>query len=101
MNSKKNIQKQEFEVKVVEELTLLLLWLTAWEEEGLEGGIFRSWRNHDFDALDGLREKNLIFGSKRAKSVYFTEEGESRVKKLEKKYLDSLVDRGGKENAEK
>lgn len=83
----KDIQKQ------IEELTLLLLWLTSWDEskenKQLEGSgpIYRAWKGYDFEILDELKRDDLINFSYRAKSVYLTENGVEEAKKLEKKYL--------------
>ena len=75
--------------KTVEELTLLLLYLTAWEEEVLTGKkALRSWKGYLFSILDELEEKDLIRGGKRAKSVYLTPEGEKTARELIKKYLE-------------
>ncbi|OWZ82768.1 DUF6429 family protein [Natranaerobius trueperi] len=75
--------------KQIEELTLLLLYLTSWEEKDeIIENTLRSWKGYPFHILDKLNEDELIFGSKRAKSVYFTEEGEKRAKELIEKYLD-------------
>lgn len=73
----------------VKELTLLLLYLTSWEEDGvLSEKVKRSWKGYPFEILDELNEEELIYGSKRAKSVYFTEEGIKKAEELKKKYLD-------------
>lgn len=74
--------------KEIKELTLLLLYLTSWKEKDvLNEDICRSWKGYSFEILDELNEEDLIFGSKRAKSVYFTEEGIKRAEELIKKYL--------------
>lgn len=74
--------------KQIEELTLLVLYLTSWEEK-MEplGEVRRSWKTHRFKVLDELGEKGLLSGSKGAKSVYFTERGEQLAEKLKDKYL--------------
>jgi len=78
----KDIQQQ------IKELTLLLLWLTCWNEAKKdESPFYRSWRGYDFGILDELRKEELIGGSYKAKSVYLTEGGIKEAKKLEKKYL--------------
>nr|WP_232324792.1 DUF6429 family protein [Halobacillus mangrovi] len=46
----------------------------------------RSWKGYPFGTLDELSEKRYIIGSKRAKSVYLTEEGIEQAKELMKKY---------------
>jgi hypothetical protein len=75
--------------KKIKELTLLLLYLTSWEENDvLSEKVRRSWKGYPFEILDELNEEKLIFGNKRAKSVYFTEEGIKKAEELKKKYLD-------------
>jgi hypothetical protein len=67
----------------IRDLTLMLLYLTSWEEkEALHGKIFRSWCSYDWDALDALKDEELIYGSRKAKSVYLTDEGVVRAKEL-------------------
>jgi len=67
--------------KGIEYLTLLLIYLTSWDEnpERKYGDkpILRA-RGYDFTALDSLREKGLIRFSEKAKSVYLTEKGVER-----------------------
>jgi DNA-binding PadR family transcriptional regulator len=72
--------------KTIKELTLLLIYLTSWQEDaGLK--VQRSWKGYPFEVLDKLNEEGYIDGSKHAKSVYLTEEGLSKVKELMKKYI--------------
>jgi hypothetical protein len=59
------------------ELTLMLLYLNAFEDGGC-----RSWKGYDFDDLEALAEQGFISGSRRAKSVYLSEEGIDRAKEL-------------------
>lgn len=63
----------------ISKLTLLLLYLTSWQEEQVQ----RSWKGYDFDVLNRLEEEGLIAQSKTAKSVYLTEEGIKTAKKLQ------------------
>ncbi|TYB30597.1 MAG: transposase [Candidatus Mcinerneyibacterium aminivorans] len=73
----------------IKELTLLLLYLTSWEEEGYKDQkLKRSWKTFRYEVLDELNEEGLLSGSKKAKSVYFTEKGEKKAEKLKKKYLE-------------
>ena len=82
----------------IEELTLLLLYLTAWEEPGYaynnqgeisEQKFYSSWKGYSFDALNNLTEKNYLYGSKyKNKSVTLTPEGVKQAKKKKKKYLN-------------
>ncbi len=71
----------------IKELTLLLLWLTSWEEDSFNNKIRRSWKGYDFDVLNKLSEEGLIDGSYKAKSAYLTEKGIKEAKRLEKKHL--------------
>jgi Mn-dependent DtxR family transcriptional regulator len=82
-------KEEELLEKSVEELTLLLLYLTGWEEEVLKGSkIIRSWKGYSFEVLNALEEKGLISQSKKAKSAYLTDEGHNKARKLFEKYLD-------------
>lgn len=51
--------------------TLLLLYLTLWEEEVVLSllPIYRAWKGFRFEVLDTLEEKGLISQSRRAKST--------------------------------
>jgi len=83
------MEEKDLLEKSVEELTLLLLYLTSWEEEVMNGSkIIRSWKGYRFEVLNDLEEEGLISQSKKAKSVYLTEEGHKKAKELFKKYLD-------------
>ena len=78
--------------KEVAELTLLLLYLTAWEEDvPLFGAHKRSWKGYNFDILNKLDEDGLIVGSNKSKSVFLTDEGAARARELMKKYLRDEV----------
>ncbi|HAM38322.1 MAG: hypothetical protein A2474_08300 [Elusimicrobia bacterium RIFOXYC2_FULL_34_12] len=76
----------------IEELTLLLLYLTHWTEKGFKPSepIHRSWKGYSFDALNKLVDEGYLVGVKHpgsSKSVIFTDEGLTKAKELEKKYL--------------
>ena len=72
----------------IKELTLLLLYLTSWKEKDVFGEeCMRAWKGYDFDILNCLEEENLIGGSThKAKSMYLTENGIDKAKKLMSKY---------------
>ncbi|MGG0174808.1 DUF6429 family protein [Gottfriedia acidiceleris] len=73
--------------ELIDELTLLLLYLTAFEENTVLGETsLRSWKGYPFDTLNKLSNNNLIFFSNRAKSVYLTEDGIELANKLLQKY---------------
>ena len=75
----------------LEELTLLLIYLTSWEENvGTKKNpinVLRSWKGYSFDVIKSLVEKDDLRGSFRAKSVMLTEQGIKRAGQLKKKYL--------------
>lgn len=76
----------------VRDLTMMLLYLTRWTEDRvrkLPPGTklnWRSWKGHDWEALDRLQEEGMVVFSYRAKSLGLTEEGEREARKLLKKY---------------
>ena len=60
----------------VDEMVLALLWLTRTSEG-------RTWKAHDWDALDRLHAKGYISDPKsKAKSVVLSEEGAQRACEL-------------------
>ncbi len=66
--------------KLVQELTLLLVYLSAWEEKTITGEIVhRAWKGYDFTILDQLKESGLIDFSFRAKSLSVLEEGTKKA----------------------
>lgn len=83
--------------KNIEELTLLLMYLTSWKEEclyydendNLNKDIFKNaWKSYSFDVINELTNKGYLFPSKdKNKAVTLTKEGEELAKKLKEKYL--------------
>jgi hypothetical protein len=66
--------------EVVQDLTLVLMFLTSWTER--PGELRRCWKGYDFDVLDAPAEQGLISSSRRAKSAYLTDEGVERARRL-------------------
>lgn len=76
--------------KNIEELTLLLMYLTSWEDNSncLEDSFKQCWKGYSFDAINELTNKRYLFPTKyKNKSVTITKEGEKLAKDLIKKYL--------------
>lgn len=76
----------------LENLTLVVLYLNSWREnfKARNGEVFsslNSWKNFDFDTMDRLIEKDLVFGKRKNKSITFTEEGEELAQKLVRQIL--------------
>ena len=71
---------------VIKELSLLLLYLTSWEEDAVIAKVRRSWKGYPFEILDDLTEEEFISDSRRSKSVYLTEKGIKKAQETAKKY---------------
>ena len=81
----------------IEELTLLLMYLTSWNEENLfydengnldKGVTKNAWKGYSFDAINKLTDKGYLFPSKyKNKSVTLTKEGEKLAESLIQKYI--------------
>ena len=89
---RKETPKKDKSQDQIEELTLLMLYLTHWIEKSklIPGGFPRSWKTYPFDALDKLVDKGFLIGTKypgKSKSVILTEEGVTEAKNLKEKYL--------------
>ncbi len=76
------------EDQVIEDLTLLLLYLTSWEEEVVADlTIRRTWKGFRFEVLDALEAEGYLNQTRRAKSITLTEAGVERAQTLSAKYL--------------
>lgn len=81
----------------IDELTLLLLYLTSFEEEGYaydengnlcEENLKRSWKGYSFDSLNDLTDKGYLYPTNhKNKSVTLTKEGIKFAEELIKKYI--------------
>ena len=72
--------------KKVKELTLMLIYLSSWEEKEFNEVYHRSWKGYDFDVLNELSEEGLIFGGRKAKSLYLEQSGIEQATALLKRY---------------
>ena len=70
----------------IKELTLMLLYLTSWEEKEFNGEYRRSWKGYDFDVLNALMDDEMISGNRKSKSVYIEKEGIKKARQLLQKY---------------
>ena len=73
--------------QIIEDLTLLLLYLCSWEETFGDFTVRRAWKGYLFEVLDSLEEQGYISQSRRAKSVVLTPEGIERAKALKARYV--------------
>ena len=72
--------------KEIEELTLLVLYLTSWKEKGMPESCCRSWKGYPFEILNKLEEEGFITQGRRSKSAYLTEKGMKSAEALKKKF---------------
>ena len=71
--------KMAYNNEKIDEMVLALLHLTSFKGESE----IRTWKNHDWDAMDRIHEKGLISNPKnKAKSVAFTDEGKKMAEDL-------------------
>lgn len=92
-----NLERREEMNQNIEELTLLLMYLSSWDEDGFlnddKNGITRTtfktcWKGYDFDVINHFMDMGYLYPEKHsAKSVAFTPEGEEIAKKFMEKYL--------------
>ncbi|HET7578500.1 MAG TPA: DUF6429 family protein [Bacillales bacterium] len=72
----------------IKELSLLLLYLTSWEEDMGFAKMNRSWKGYPFEILNQLNDEGYLSDSRRAKSTYLTEKGSAEAERLKEKYLN-------------
>lgn len=82
----------------VKDLTLMLMYLTSWEESLVPGirkkpdreGIYPKaricWKGYDFRTLNELTDEGLVNAKNRGKSASFTDKGAERAMELLKQY---------------
>jgi hypothetical protein len=72
---------------LIEELTLLLIYLCSWEEElAPDLTVRRAWKGYLFEVLDALEEQGYIAQTRSAKSLKLTEEGVLRAREIQARY---------------
>lgn len=59
---------------LIHDLTLMLLYLTSWEEKVPGGSVQRAWKSYDRATIDTLAKEGLLSTSKRSKSAHLTPE---------------------------
>ena len=98
----------------VKDLTLMLMYLTSWEENlvpelhekpdrlGFRPQIRRTWKGYDFGILNGESESDCFFyalvnARNRSKSASLTDEGAAKALELLMQYGITLEQQGGEE----
>lgn len=77
--------------QAMEELTMVLMYLSRFEQAGFKSNekFYYAWKGYDFDIINKLDDNNLINQGNRpskSKSVYITKEGEEYARSLMGKY---------------
>lgn len=82
----------------IKDLTLMLMYLTSWEESLAPGlrkrphyaAIYPKvrvcWKGYDFGILNELTDEGLVNAGGRRKSASFTDDGEVKARELLKRY---------------
>ena len=91
--------------KTIQDLTLMLMYLTSWEERDTPGLravkkvaremyplVRRCWKGYDHRLLDKLSEAGLIRSDGRTSPAYITPEGETEARSLLAQYGLDLVE---------
>jgi len=81
----------------IAELTLLLMYLTGWEEkikgfdmnkkQAVFATIRRTWKGYPFETINILIDQDYLHGNFHAKSVTLTEKGMAKAGELKRKYF--------------
>lgn len=84
--------------KNIEELTLLLMYLTSWDEEGYmvaendmikQTKLKNAWKGYSFDAINNLVDNGYLYSNNyKNKSITLTPKGEELAQKLIEKYIE-------------
>jgi hypothetical protein len=75
--------------EIIKDLTLMLLYLTSWEEKPVAQSpdtVRRSWKSYDWAAIDARVAGELIDGTHKTKLVWFTAEGCNKARELSQEY---------------
>lgn len=99
----------EKQKEAIRELTLMLMYLTSWEEHDTPGLrpmkkkelekyplVRRCWKGYDFGLLNELSEEGLIRADGRSCPALITAEGETEALRLLKRYGIEHGEKAGK-----
>jgi GNAT superfamily N-acetyltransferase len=81
-----NMNKKTRE-QAIEELSLMLMYLTRSQDNNEFCRYMEtSWKSYDFNALDELEKKHLLYQPRKSKCVYLSEEGKAQARELLDEY---------------
>ena len=93
----------------IKDLTLMLMYLTSWEESIVPGirkkpdraGVYPKaricWKGYDFGILNELTDEGLVNAGGRSKSASFTDEGAAKALELLRQYGIAVGTESGEE----
>ena len=93
----------------IKDLTLMLMYLTSWEESIVPGirkkpdraGVYPKaricWKGYDFGILNELTDEVLVNAGRRSKSASFTDEGAAKALELLRQYGIAVGTESGEE----
>lgn len=73
----------------IKDLSLLLLYLSGWEEDSRKDPgkkIVRSWKGYLFEVLNELQDEDLVYQIKDAKSLIIKDEGIKKAIELKERF---------------
>ena len=72
----------------IKDITLLLIYMTGWEEESRKNPgekVFRAWKGYMYEIVNKLADENLIIQWANTKSLLLTDAGRAKAEQLKKK----------------
>ena len=78
--------------ETIKDLTLMLLYLSSWEDKDIPPDVRRAWKGYNFSILNELTDEDLINGAGRRKSAYIFPEGVEKAEKLLEEYGIKIED---------
>lgn len=85
--------------KMIQDLCLLLMFLTGWEEDSRQKPgekIFRAWKGYLFEVLNRLADDKMIVQFQNTKSITLTEAGKQRARQLKEQIFSEKGGASGK-----
>ena len=78
--------------QVCDDLTLALMYLLKFKKNHQNEPYFSAWKGYDFDSLNRLEDKNLIYSGKfrSNKSIYFNKESFEKARSILKEIIGCL-----------
>ena len=78
--------------KIIDELTLMLLYLTSWQECPTAEKLRLTWKGHDRSALSRLDAAGLVLNDCGKAPIRISQDGEARARDLLRQYGISCAD---------